>query len=126
MRPGSDPLITEMILQPAFDVVPITRFDRGSSRVSTFTTKPPFTLTYHIRPEARWSDGAQITARDFLFTHRAIRKYRPDPEDPHLTHVRSVRALDAKTVRVVLRSRFSGWRSLFANVLPSHALRAKT
>ena len=27
-----------------------------------------------------------------------------------------------KTVRVVLRSRYSGWRGLFANVLPAHAL----
>jgi peptide/nickel transport system substrate-binding protein len=33
-----------------------------------------------------------------------------------------VRAVDAKTVRVVLRSRYAGWRSLFNTVLPSHAL----
>ena len=117
--------ITEMILQPAFDVSPEYTFrERLVSRVE-YTRKSPFTLTYHIRPAARWSDGAQITAKDFLFTHQAIRKYRPDPEDPHLTHVRSVRALDSKTVRVVLRSRFSGWRSLFANVLPSHALQGE-
>ena len=30
--------------------------------------------------------------------------------------------VDAKTVSVVLRSRFAGWRSLFRTVLPSHVL----
>ena len=34
------------------------------------TTAPPFTLTYHIRPEARWSDGTPVSSRDFVFTHR--------------------------------------------------------
>ena len=44
-----------------------------------FTTKPPFTLTYHIRPEAQWSDGVPITARDFVFTHEAILRHEtPD------------------------------------------------
>ena len=41
------------------------------------TRTPPFTLTYHIRREARWSDGTPITARDFVFTHNAIRSSWP-------------------------------------------------
>jgi peptide/nickel transport system substrate-binding protein len=82
---------------------------------------PPFTLTYHIRPEARWSDGEPVTARDFVFTHRTARTY--DPDGCCHQKVRSVTALDAKTVRVVLRSRFAGWRGgLFFHVLPEHAL----
>src|SRR5262245_29366847 len=28
-------------------------------------------LTFHLRPDARWSDGAPITANDVLFTWRA-------------------------------------------------------
>ena len=58
---------------------------------------------------------------------RPLGKYRPEPTRRDLTEVASAasRALDAKTVRVVLRSRFSGWRTLFANVLPSHALRGE-
>jgi peptide/nickel transport system substrate-binding protein len=51
-----------------------------------------------------------------------IRRYHPD-EVSH-QQARSVRALDPKTVRVVLRSRFAGWRGgLFSHVLPEHALR---
>ncbi len=122
------PFIAEMILQPAFDVSPeYTYRPRLVSRV-TFTRKLPFTLTYHIRRAARWSDGVPVTARDFLFTHRArvagsaeLAEFERDD----LRRVRSVSALDAKTVRVVLRSRFSGWRSLFGNVLPSHALQGE-
>ena len=76
-----------------------------------------------MRPEAHWSDGVQISAKDFIFTHRAILKHRSDPEDAHRTQVRSVRALDPKTVRVVLRARFANWRSgLFDQILPRHAL----
>jgi peptide/nickel transport system substrate-binding protein len=95
------------------------------SRVDV-TTKPPFTLTYRIRPEARWSDGVPITAGDFVFTHEALKRLPADDRtglEPAL--VRSVRAVDAKTVRVVLRSRFAGWHGLFRQVLPAHTLRGQ-
>ena len=116
--------ITESVLGPAFATGP--DFTARPKLVSgvTFTTKPPFTLTYRIRPEARWSDGTPITARDFVFTHQTILKHGI-PEEPNRTEVRSVRALDAKTVRVVLRTRFAGWRELFGSILPRHALRGE-
>jgi peptide/nickel transport system substrate-binding protein len=90
-----------------------------------FTRKRPFTLTYRIRPKARWSDGVPITARDFVFTLRAIRKHGTALDRSLHAAVRSARAVDAKTLRVVLRPRIAGWRSLFGNVLPSHALRGE-
>lgn len=119
--------IAELILQPAFDVdLEHTFRPRLVSRVE-FTKKPPFTLIYHLRPEARWSDGKPITAQDFVFTHRArvAADARRDELDEDHRRVRRISAVNAKTVRVVLRSRFSGWRGLFANVLPSHALRGE-
>jgi peptide/nickel transport system substrate-binding protein len=109
------------VLKGAFKVAP--DFTLRPDLVSNveFTRKTPFTLTYHIRPEAHWSDGVQISAQDFVFTHRATRKYLPSESEA--TQVRSVRALDARTVRVVLRARFAGWRSgLFGVVLPRHVL----
>jgi len=112
------------VLEAPFDVGPdLTWRPRLVSRVE-FTRKPPFTLTYHIRPEARWSDGVPITARDFVFTHQAILKHGV-PDHLNRTEVRSVRALDPKTVRVVLHSRFAAWRGLFGNILPSHALQGE-
>jgi peptide/nickel transport system substrate-binding protein len=112
-------------------------FERGPDRVRpnlvtgvNFTKKPPFRLTYHIRPEARWSDGVAITARDFVFTHQTIRRLSQPFEigAPHL-NVRTVRRVDAKTVEVTLVSRSRGWRGtdggLFEVVLPRHALRGE-
>lgn len=117
------------VLEGAFELGP----DRVRFNLVTgvdFTKKPPFTLTYHIRPEARWSDGVAITARDFVFTHQTIRRLsQPEIGVPHLTNVRSVRRVDAKTVEVTLVSRSRGWRAadggLFEVVLPSHALRGE-
>ena len=91
---------------------------------ATFTTRPPYTLTYHIRPEARWSDGIPVTARDFAFTHAAILRHATEPTLKALhSEVRSVRVVDPKTVRVILRSRLGDWQGLFRGIYPAHVLR---
>jgi ABC-type transport system substrate-binding protein len=127
-RPGTAQItlarIAARVLEAPFDIAPDFTWRARLVSGVTFTKRPPFTLTYHIRPEARWSDGTPITAADFLFTHQAILKHG-QPDDLNRTEVRSVRALDAKTVRVVLRTRFAGWRGLFGNILPRHALRGE-
>ncbi len=113
------------VLQPAYRFLPdLTTRPVLVSRVD-HTHEARFTLTYHIRPEARWSDGAPVTARDFVFTANAIRK--SDEEEIPAIHevISSTRAVDAKTVRVVLRRRYAGWRQLFPYVLPEHALRGE-
>ena len=112
--------VPELVLKGAFSFAPgNTLRPELVSRVA-YTREPPFKLTYYIRPDAHWSDGVQISAQDFVFTHRAYLTYAPS--DIHGTMVQSVRALGPKTVRVVLRTRFAGWRSLFRVVLPHHAL----
>jgi peptide/nickel transport system substrate-binding protein len=115
--------IGETVLERAFEVD--ARFEyrpRLVSRVD-FTSKRPFTLTYRIRPLARWSDGVPVTARDFIFTLQAIRRHGTSEDRALHAPVRSARAVDAKTLRVVLRPRIAGWRDLFGLVLPWHALR---
>jgi peptide/nickel transport system substrate-binding protein len=120
------PLPIHAVLYGAFDVGPdYAQRPRLVSHVD-FTTKPPFTLTYHIRPEARWSDRTPLTARDFMFTYQARLKYPGTEDDPYRTRILRARAVDAKTVRVVLRSPFFAWRqALFDVVLPEHALRGE-
>jgi len=90
-----------------------------------YTRRPPFTLTYHIRPEARWNDGVPVTARDFVFTSKASRASEVPEFVVGRDVISSIRAVDAKTVRVVLRRRYAGWRQLFPYVLPEHALRGE-
>jgi peptide/nickel transport system substrate-binding protein len=125
--PGGPALtsLVDKVLEPAFYVGPdFTWRPRLVSSV-TFTKTPPFTLTYRIHRRARWSDGVPITAQDFVFTLRtkiARKAELPDYERPLVERVRSVEPVDRKTVRVILRSRFAGWRGLFGNILPRHAL----
>jgi peptide/nickel transport system substrate-binding protein len=115
----------EDVLEGAFDHGPLHLTPDLVSRVEV-TKRPPFTLTYYIRPEARWSDGVPVTASDFVFTQNAIRKYvSPDWISDaafQRTKVRSARPVGTKTVRVVLNDRLAAWRQLFAVVLPRHAL----
>lgn len=112
------------VLMPAFAMAP--DFTRRPALVAAveYTTEPPFTLTYHIRPEARWSDGVPVTSRDFVFTHRAIVAQTPAEALEESTHglVESIRIVNSKTFSVVLRERTADYRSLFWLVLPRHAL----
>jgi peptide/nickel transport system substrate-binding protein len=88
-------------------------------------TKDPFTVTFHIRPEARWSDGVPISARDFAFAYRTYLDHWDLPDDdPFRTAIRRVDAVDAKTVRFVFRSQYGDWNRLLQfPPLPRHALR---
>jgi len=109
------------VLAGAFEGKPDGTYRPTLISRASIVSRLPFTLVYHIRPEARWSDGVPVTASDFVFTHRAIAAHRPAFEyDP--TFVRAIRALDQKTFKLVLREPFPDWRYLFRMVLPRHVL----
>jgi peptide/nickel transport system substrate-binding protein len=124
--PSTEPIVGQ-VLEGAFEVAPdLTYRPNLVSRATV--TKRPFTVTYHIRPDARWGDGPPVTAQDFVFTHKLllfVEDLRRDggrrPEDP-FWDVRAVRALDAKTVKVSFKSPVAAWRELFHRVYPRHAL----
>lgn len=124
---GNTASIVGTVLQGAFEVGPDFTFRPELVSEVRFTSRPPVTLTYLIRPDARWSDGRPITAADFVFTYRAYlalarKKVLTQELSTLVERVRRVTAVDSKTARVVLRSRFAGWRRLFENLLPRHAL----
>jgi peptide/nickel transport system substrate-binding protein len=62
------------------------------------------TLTFHLRPQARWSDGTPVTSGDVLFTLRAImdRGSAVRSTEGYDLVDRAV-ALDARTVRLHLK-----------------------
>jgi peptide/nickel transport system substrate-binding protein len=88
------------------------------------------TLVYHLRPGVRWSDGVPVTARDVLFTLRAIL----DPANPVASHegydlIDRAEAPDPLTFRVHLREAWAPAVSTFFTygtspqyVLPEHVL----
>jgi len=87
--------------------------------------KEPFTLTYHIREDARWSDGVPVTARDFALTYRFIRGSDVFPDHPFRDATAT--SVDARTFRLTFGRRLSATESrrLFPPVVPSHALRGE-
>jgi hypothetical protein len=115
-HPGTSLItIASAVLGGAFELGPDLSARPGLADVR-YTKRPPFTLTHRIRPEARWSDGVPVTARDFLFTLGAIRRSsltverqvhspvrRPGPE-PGRSADRSRRA-DGSAVPVRLHRR---------------------
>jgi peptide/nickel transport system substrate-binding protein len=118
------------VLAGAFRLRPDWTYEPYLVSGADFTRKPPWALTYHIRPEARWSDGVPVSAGDFVFTQRTLRRYEAqlteDVSEEILDRIKTVRALDAKTVRVVLRKRWASWRfDLFSTVLPRHVLQGE-
>ena len=123
---GLGPAFLEKVLEPAFAFSPdSTLRPQLVTGATTYTKGPPFTVTFEVHPDARWSDGVPVTARDFKFTHDAIVGHLP--RELQGTHhlVRSVREVGAKTVKVVLRRPTADWRTLFYRVLPRHALRGQ-
>jgi peptide/nickel transport system substrate-binding protein len=113
------------VLEPAFAVGPDFALRPQLVSRATYTTTAPFTVTFEIRPEARWNDGAPVTGRDFVFTHRVMVGHLPPAEQGVHRLVRSIRRVGARTVIVVLHSRTAEWRFLFPRVLPWHALRGQ-
>ncbi len=87
------------------------------------------TITYHVRRNLRWQDGAPLTARDVVFSYRAI----ANPHNNVATRVGydEVQAIDAPddyTVVVRLRRRFSPFLQYFLGpqgvgaIMPAHLL----
>jgi ABC-type transport system substrate-binding protein len=112
------------VLPGAFDVGPDLTYRPNLVSTVDMVSTSPQTLVYHIRPQAGWSDGQPLTARDFLFTFRAF-------TDPKLSltadaldfgGMRRVEVVNSKTLKVVLRDRDPEYRRFFPVVLPRHAL----
>ena len=92
------------------------------------------TLTYHLRPNVRWSDGVPVTARDVLFTLHAIL----DPGNPVGSRegydlIDDARALGPYAVRLHLKSAWAPAVATFFTygtspqyVLPEHVLAAQS
>jgi len=110
------------VVRGAFLFTP--QFTYKPDLISKYTLKlRPMRVTYHIRPNARWSDGTQVTGKDWRFTWQtAINKKYAEHIDPlGWEDIRSVRG-NGKTVNVTFKRNFAAWRGLFGYVLPAHAL----
>jgi len=124
--------VAELVLPSAFRAVP----DPGNPAVTLWvpddalllsaevTDESPFTITYRLRDEAQWSDGAPIAAEDFRYLWRQM-VTQPGVVDPAgyrlIDDVRS--SGGGKTVTVTLREPYPAWRELFTDLLPAHLIK---
>lgn len=79
------------------------------------------TVTYRLKPNAKWQDGQRVTARDVRFTHDFIMRnigkvlWRPGYEK-----IQSVTTPDESTVVVRFSEPYGLFLYLFPFILPSH------
>jgi peptide/nickel transport system substrate-binding protein len=88
------------------------------------TSQDPQTITYRIRPEARWSDGVAITAADFHYLWQHLNGTNPKTDAYTVTGYEQIKQVtgsaDGKTVTVVFDPPFAEWKGLFTSLLPAH------
>lgn len=93
------------------------------------------TITWHLKPGLKWSDGEPITSKDVAF----LWKSQVDPANAPFTragwdHITGVDTPDDTTAVVHFSSVYAPWQGLFATaaqgaagqLLPSHILEGKT
>jgi peptide/nickel transport system substrate-binding protein len=85
-------------------------------------------ITFHLRPEARFSDGQQITAEDVLFSHALLKEKGWPYHRSHYGEVVRAEAIRARSVRFVFGA--GGDREIplilgLMPVLPRHRLSAE-
>src|SRR2546423_1554113 len=110
------------VVRGAFLFTP--KFTYQNDLISRFTfQRNPQRITYYIRKNAKWSDGVQVTGKDWKFTWQtAINPKYKDHIDPlGWQDIRSVVG-NGKVVKVTFKRNFAGWQNLFAYILPRHAL----
>jgi len=85
------------------------------------------TITFVLRPNARWHDGAPVTAEDVRFTYEKL--IDPAVRTPYASsyeRIQSVEVLDAHTVRVRYREPFApALESWMMGIMPKHLLQGE-
>jgi peptide/nickel transport system substrate-binding protein len=111
-------LASPYIEKPNFTIVPYMAAKAAK------VTRSPFTVTYTIRKNAKWSDGKPVTAADAIFTWHTIMNPQFDLAGRSgWDSIRSARALNSKTVKFIFSKPYAPWKVLLdTSLLPQHAL----
>ena len=88
---------------------------------SATVSNNPFTVTYKIKPNAKWSDGRQVTSADYASTFSTIMNKSWDiTSRAGYEDIARVVRVNAKTARVVFKKPYAGWKDLFSQLIPAH------
>jgi peptide/nickel transport system substrate-binding protein len=90
-------------------------------------TSPKQVVTYHINPQAKWSDGTPITAKDFKFTWEQVAKGNDIYDRTGYDKIESVDDSKPNTPVVTFREPFADWKTtLFGGnygIYPAHLVK---
>ncbi|HEY2763000.1 MAG TPA: ABC transporter family substrate-binding protein [Pseudonocardiaceae bacterium] len=118
--------IAGLLLPSAFDQQPDGQWvmDKTLLTSADVTSTQPFTVTYRIRRDAQWSDTAPIAAEDFGYLATQLRTQPGVVDSAGYQLIDTVSSAEGgKTVEVVFRRPYPGWRTLFRQLLPAHLLK---
>lgn len=133
---ASDAFVARLLFEPL-----LAADDRGNpvpmlaSEVPTFEnggiSKNGLTIIYHLRRNAKWSDGVPVTSKDVKWSWQAIMNPNNDLVSRHgYDEIRSIDTPDPWTVVVRLKEKFSPFvNTFFAEsdqpypVAPAHVLK---
>lgn len=115
-------LLLPSVFRPAPDGTP--QLDRTLMVSAEVTKAEPYTVSYQLRPDASWSDGAPIAAEDFVYLSEQLRGAAGGIGAAGYRLISNFAARDGgKIVEVTFAKPYPGWRSLFAGLLPAHLLK---
>jgi ABC-type transport system substrate-binding protein len=98
--------------------------DSTLMRSAQVTSQEPFTVTYEIRQDASWSDGAPIAVEDFIYLNDAMHDQPGVVEPAGYRLISNIQPGEGgKRVEVTFAKPYPGWQTLFSNLLPSHLLK---
>ena len=91
-------------------------------------TSPQQVVTYHINPQAKWSDGQPITAHDFKYIWDQVAHGSDIYDTTGYANIQSVDDSNPSTPVVTFKTPYADWKSLFGGqygLMPSHLLEGK-
>src|SRR5680860_373203 len=121
-------IITTTMFRPAYMLTPDFEYVPDLIDGEAEVTEDPFTVTYHIKEDAVWSDGTPVSSDDFEFTWQTM--INPDFDITSRTGYELITEAvkeDDKTITFAFSELYAPYRELFSTaggtgVLPKHAL----
>lgn len=123
---GITSALSQLLLPSVFRVSKDGQYqlDLTLMRSAEVTAQDPLTVTYEIRQDASWSDGAPIAVEDFTYLREAMRDQPGVVEPAGYRLISDIQPKDGgKGVVVTFSKPYPGWRTLFSDLLPSHLLK---
>jgi len=105
-----------MVVDPQGNFIPSALLTEAPTLDNGGISQNPFTITYHLNPDANWADGTPITSADFEFTRLAILNTTGTYVSAGYDQITSIDTTDPKTVVIEFKSVYVDWPDLFGGV----------